>query len=43
MKTGKNTAFFNSLSPGGERDYTDKLVNLTHMSSSISAGFNYKI
>jgi hypothetical protein len=31
MKTGKDTAFFNSLSPGGERDYTE---NISHLSAA---------
>jgi hypothetical protein len=43
MKTGKDQAFYNSLSPGGERLATIKLLDLTHISSSISAGFNYKL
>jgi hypothetical protein len=43
MQKGQDTAFFNSLSPGGERDDTSKLFNLILISSSISAGFHYKL
>lgn len=43
MKTGKDQAFYNTKSVFGEKVHTSKLFNLTHMSSSISAGFNYKL
>ena len=43
MKTGENKGFFNSISPGGERVATKKLFDFTFRSSSISAGFNYKL
>ena len=43
MKKGTDQMFFNSLSPGGERVATKKLIDLSLRSSSISAGFNYKL
>jgi hypothetical protein len=43
MKTGKNQAFYNSFGFGGERVASGKLLDLTHMSSSISAGLQYKL
>jgi hypothetical protein len=43
MKKGQNQAFFNSLSPEGERDDNGKLFDLSLMSSSISAGLKYKL
>jgi len=43
MKKGKQEMFYNSLSPGGERVATKKLFDFTFRSSSISAGFNYKL
>ncbi len=42
-KKGTDQMFFNSLSPGGERIATKKLIDLSLRSSSISAGFNYKL
>jgi len=43
MKKGTDQMFFNSIALGGEGVVTKKLLNLTHRSSSISAGFNYKL
>jgi hypothetical protein len=43
MKKGTSKMFYNALAFGGERVATIKLLDLTHISSSISAGFNYKL
>lgn len=43
MKKGKQQTFYNSLSPGGERIASGKLLNLSLRSSSISAGLKYKL
>ena len=43
MKKSTSKMFYNSLSPGGERDDTSKLFNLILISSSISAGLKYKL
>ncbi len=42
-KKGTDQMFFNSLSPGGERIATKKLIDLSLRSSSISAGLKYKL
>lgn len=42
-KEGTNKMFLNSRAIGGERVETIKLIDLSLRSSSISAGFNYKI
>ena len=43
MKKGTEQLFYNSRAFGGERVASSKLLDLTHISSSISAGFNYKL
>ncbi len=43
MKTGQDTVFLNSAAFGGERVFIRKLLDLSLMTSSISAGFNYKL
>jgi len=43
MKKGRQETFYNSLSPGGERVDTTKLLDLSLSSSSISAGLKYKL
>jgi len=43
MKKGKQEMFLNSRAIGGEGVETIKLLDLTHISSAISAGFNYKL
>ena len=43
MKTGQNQAFYNSFGFGGEGVANGKLLDLTHISSSISAGLYYKL
>jgi hypothetical protein len=43
MKIGKNQAFYNSFYFGDERVFTGKLFDLTHISSSITAGLKYKL
>ena len=43
MKKGQNQAFYSATDVGGERVASGKLLDLTHMSSSISAGLKYKL
>jgi hypothetical protein len=43
MKKGRDRLFYNSLAVGGERVATSKLLNLSLISSSISAGLNCKL
>jgi hypothetical protein len=43
MKKGRQEMFFNSRNFGGGGVKTIKLIDLSLRSSSISAGFNYKI
>jgi len=43
MKKGTEQLFYNSRAFGGERVASGKLLDLTHISSSVSAGFNYKL
>jgi hypothetical protein len=43
MKTGKQQTFYNDKDIRGERVATGKLSNLSLLSSSISAGFRYKL
>jgi hypothetical protein len=43
MKTGTDQVFYNSLSLGGERVASGKLLDLSLRSSSISAGLKYKL
>jgi len=43
MKTGTDQVFYNSLSFGGERVASGKLLDLSLRSSSISAGLKYKL
>jgi len=43
MKKGQNQAFYSAIDVGGERVVSGKLLHLTHISSSISAGLKYKL
>ncbi len=43
MKTGKDQLFYNAKSIGGERVFIGKLSNLSLLSSSITAGLQYKL
>ena len=43
IKTGNEQIFYNSQAFGGERIGTGKLFSLSFISSSISAGFDYKL
>jgi len=43
MKTGVDKLFYNSRAFGGERVATSKLLHLSLISSSISAGLKYKL
>jgi len=43
MKKGKQQMFYNADAFSGERVATIKLLDLSYMSSSISAGFKYKL
>lgn len=43
MKKGRDQLFYNSLAASGERVATSKLLNLSLISSSISAGLQYKL
>lgn len=42
MRKGRNQAFYNTADVSGERIFTQKILGLSLLSSSISAGFNYK-
>ena len=43
IKKGRQEMFYNSRAFGGERVSTTKLIDLSVVSSSISAGFKYKL
>ena len=43
MKKGRYQMFYNFRAFGGERDVTDKLFNLTLISSSVTVGLKYKL
>jgi hypothetical protein len=43
MKTGKDQLFYSAKDIGGERVFTGKLYDLSLISSSITAGFRYKL
>jgi len=43
MENGRYQMFYNSHAFGGERDATDKLFNLTLISSSVAVGLKYKL